>query len=45
MYTRIHVIVDVIIFQHAMPVVIEIYTNLEKKKTKKAQNLMDARDI
>lgn len=28
LYTRVHVIVDVIVFQHAVAVVIEIYTNL-----------------
>lgn len=29
--TRIHVIVDVVIFQHTMSVVIEIHTDLKKK--------------
>lgn len=27
--TRVHVIVDVVIFQHTVPVVVEIYTNLK----------------
>lgn len=41
LYTRVHVIVDVIVFQHTVPVVIEIYTNLKIEKVRRSQRLVN----